>query len=41
MDYDADGNVRNLLAHYQGMSGTFVDIQAYDCVTSDDCLPIE
>ena len=37
MDFDANGNVLNRLAHWQVTGGAFVDMARYDCVASVSC----
>jgi ABC-type branched-subunit amino acid transport system substrate-binding protein len=40
LDFDPHGNVRNNLAHFVVQDGLYVDTEKYDCVASDDCLPL-
>ncbi len=40
MDYDADQNVKNRLAHYQVQGGQYVDLETYDCVASAATCPL-
>jgi ABC-type branched-subunit amino acid transport system substrate-binding protein len=39
MDFDAHGNARDRLAHYQAKSGQFVELAQYDCVTDPATCP--
>jgi ABC-type branched-subunit amino acid transport system substrate-binding protein len=36
-DFDANGNVRDRLAHWKVVNKDFVDIERFDCVSNDDC----
>lgn len=40
MDYDANQNVLNRLAHYRAESGSFVDLEKYDCVADPITCPV-
>lgn len=36
LDYDANQNIKNRLAHYRLVSGQYVDVARYDCVKASD-----
>jgi hypothetical protein len=38
VDFDAEGNVRNVLVEWTVQSGRFVDVSHFDCATSDACV---
>ncbi|HZN94471.1 MAG TPA: hypothetical protein VFB81_17275, partial [Myxococcales bacterium] len=40
MDFDANQNILDRLAHYKVADGAFVDVQTFDCVTSSTCPPV-
>jgi hypothetical protein len=37
VDFDVEGNVRNVLAEWMVQSGQFQDVNHYDCVASNAC----
>ncbi len=40
VDYDAHGNINQLIAHYVGKDGAFVDEDKYDCITDPVGCPV-
>lgn len=40
VDYDAEGNVRTLNAFWEVQNQKFVELQRFDCITSDDCVQV-
>lgn len=37
VDFDANGNVRGRIAHWQVSGSRFTDLRIYDCVASNEC----
>jgi hypothetical protein len=37
IDFDANAAVRNNLAHFRAEGGRFVDLEVFDCISSDNC----
>ncbi len=37
VDFNANGDIKAIVAHYEGVNGKFVDKETYDCITDPSC----